>query len=284
MQQIVLGVEVGRRRAAPAVSSRLARCERRDRVEAAPALDDRRRVGDVGHDLHARPDARVARDRDRVQPEREDLSDRAGASSGITQARGTSARRSSGPSRTCRRGRRPISATAPPSGAVPDRLLWRIASAARSSPGFFPYQKPGHSLLVAPGSSPSSCVPATAVAASSSLSPGRKTMPAGRGGARARCSSRSRPAERRARVAAHEHAGVVAAAIEPPLVERQAHERLDAVEQDRSDAAVYLSSSESSRTCPPCFRSRGCLPDGIPGRLAEERASDHEALDLVVPS
>ena len=39
-------------------------------------------------------------------------------------------------------GSSPIQATAPPSGAVPARLPCRIASAARSRPGFLPYQNP----------------------------------------------------------------------------------------------------------------------------------------------
>ena len=90
-------------------------------------------------------------------------------------------------------GSSPISATAPPSGAVPDRLPWRMASAARSRPGLLPYQKPVTPSWRRPSSSPSSWVPATAVAASSSFSPGWKTMPAGPVCSAARASSLSRP-------------------------------------------------------------------------------------------
>ena len=39
-------------------------------------------------------------------------------------------------------GSSPMSATAPPSRAVPESMPWRIASAARSRPGFLPYQNP----------------------------------------------------------------------------------------------------------------------------------------------
>jgi hypothetical protein len=51
-------------------------------------------------------------------------------------------------------GSSPISATAPPRCAVPLTLPWRIASAARSSPGALPYQKPTTPSRVRPGSSP----------------------------------------------------------------------------------------------------------------------------------
>ena len=90
-------------------------------------------------------------------------------------------------------GSSPISATAPPSGAVPDRLPWRMASAARSRPGLLPYQKPVTPSWRRPSSSPSSWVPATAVAASSSFRPGWKTMPAGPVCPAARASSLSSP-------------------------------------------------------------------------------------------
>ncbi len=90
-------------------------------------------------------------------------------------------------------GSSPISATAPPSGAVPDRLPWRIASAARSRPGLLPYQKPVTPSWRRPSSVPSSWVPATAVAASSSFTPGWKTIPAGSVCSAARASSLSSP-------------------------------------------------------------------------------------------
>ena len=48
-------------------------------------------------------------------------------------------------------GSSPMRATAPPIAAVPATLLCRIASAARSRPGFLPYQKPTTPSWRAPG-------------------------------------------------------------------------------------------------------------------------------------
>jgi hypothetical protein len=48
-------------------------------------------------------------------------------------------------------GSSPMRATAPPIAAVPATLLCRIASAARSRPGFSPYQKPTTPSWRAPG-------------------------------------------------------------------------------------------------------------------------------------
>ncbi|WP_256863278.1 hypothetical protein [Microbispora sp. GKU 823] len=91
-------------------------------------------------------------------------------------------------------GSSPIQATAPPSGAVPARLPCRIASAARSRPGFFPYQNPVTPSCRRPGTWARSWVPATAVAASSSLRPGRATTPASLRNRAALAISRSTPA------------------------------------------------------------------------------------------
>ncbi len=91
-------------------------------------------------------------------------------------------------------GSSPIQATAPPSGAVPLRFAWRMASIARSSPGLLPYQIPVTPSYRRPPSSPSSWVPPTAVAPSSSLTAGRTTTPAGSRCSAARANSRSRPA------------------------------------------------------------------------------------------
>lgn len=90
-------------------------------------------------------------------------------------------------------GSSPIQATAPPSAAVPAMLPCRIASAARSRPGFLPYQKPVTPSCRRPGSTSSNCVPATAVAASSSFSAGLATTPAAARNRAARAISRSTP-------------------------------------------------------------------------------------------
>src|SRR5262249_47903399 len=60
-------------------------------------------------------------------------------------------------------GSSPTQATAPPSGAVPDTLACLMASAARSRPGFLPYQKPVTPSCRLPGTCSRSWVPATAV-------------------------------------------------------------------------------------------------------------------------
>ncbi|MDK0524313.1 hypothetical protein [Streptomyces sp. ML-6] len=90
-------------------------------------------------------------------------------------------------------GSSPIHATAPPSAVVPATVECRIASAARSSPGFFPYQNPVTPSWRRPGTCPSIWVSATAVAASSSFNPARNTTPAGSRKRRARPISRSTP-------------------------------------------------------------------------------------------
>src|ERR1700678_2575153 len=68
------------------------------------------------------------------------------------------------------------SAIAPPLGEAPVKLAWRRASPDRSTPGPLPYQMPNTPSTVAPGKLLRYCAPQIAVAARSSLRPGRKTM------------------------------------------------------------------------------------------------------------
>src|SRR3954447_26430867 len=61
-------------------------------------------------------------------------------------------------------GSSPTSASTPPVGEVPAKFAWRIASIARSRPGFLPYQTPTTPSYFGSGSPIASCVPYTAVA------------------------------------------------------------------------------------------------------------------------
>ena len=72
----------------------------------------------------------------------------------------------------------PAIAITPPQGVVPAMLACLNTSLVRSTPGPLPYQMPNTPsyLLVPGGAKPSCCVPQTAVAASSSLTPGWNTM------------------------------------------------------------------------------------------------------------
>ena len=56
-------------------------------------------------------------------------------------------------------GSSPTSASAPPCGWVPAKFAWRSASAARSSPGFLPYQTPVTPSTSGPGNDGASCEP-----------------------------------------------------------------------------------------------------------------------------
>lgn len=76
----------------------------------------------------------------------------------------------------------PTIAGTPPCGAVPAALACLNTSRLRSAPGPLPYQSAKTPRCSAPGNSPTCCVPHTAVAARSSLTPGRKVM---------RCSARA---------------------------------------------------------------------------------------------
>ena len=172
----------------------------------------------------------VPRDRDRVQPELEDLGDRRPARAPASRGCGTSARRRRERSRTWPSGRPRSARRHRPAGRCPRGCCGGSRRRRGRSPGDFPYQKPVTPCLVAPGSSPSSCVPPTAVAASSSLRPGRKTMPAGVEVPRGALQLEVQAAERRARIAADEDARVVAAPrVQPAQVEHHPHERLHPV-------------------------------------------------------
>ncbi len=72
-------------------------------------------------------------------------------------------------------GSSPTTATTPPCGAVLAKTACRIASPARSMPGPLPYQMPRTPSYVQSSSVTASWLPITAVAASSSLTPGRLT-------------------------------------------------------------------------------------------------------------
>ena len=88
-------------------------------------------------------------------------------------------------------GSSPTMTTAPPRGSVPMRLAWRSASVARSRPGDLPYHHPVIPSQVSVAAERASWVPTIAVAASSSLTAGRWTMPNSSSRARRRISSRS---------------------------------------------------------------------------------------------
>ena len=71
----------------------------------------------------------------------------------------------------------PASAITPPCGAVPAMLACLNTSEQRSTPGPLPYQMPNTpSNFLFVGSNSICCVPQTAVAANSSLTPGWNTM------------------------------------------------------------------------------------------------------------
>jgi hypothetical protein len=72
----------------------------------------------------------------------------------------------------------PATAITPPQGVVPAMLACLNTSEHRSTPGPLPYQMPNtpSNLLVPGGAKPSCCVPHSAVAASSSFTPGWNTM------------------------------------------------------------------------------------------------------------
>src|SRR6202012_845172 len=87
----------------------------------------------------------------------------------------------------------PTKTSPPPLAGTPIRTLCRNASEARSNPGDLPYQNPMTPSAVHSGDADASWLPWTAVAASSSLTPGRKTMPYSSSSARCRWSSMSYP-------------------------------------------------------------------------------------------
>ena len=72
----------------------------------------------------------------------------------------------------------PATAITPPHGVVPAMLACLNTSEQRSTPGPLPYQMPNtpSNLLLPAGEKPSICVPHSAVAANSSLTPGWNTM------------------------------------------------------------------------------------------------------------
>ena len=71
----------------------------------------------------------------------------------------------------------PATAITPPQGVVPAMLACLNTSLQRSTPGPLPYQMPNtpSNLFVPGGAKPSCCVPQSAVAASSSFTPGWNT-------------------------------------------------------------------------------------------------------------
>ena len=74
-------------------------------------------------------------------------------------------------------GSSPMSASTPPFGDVPANTACLIASPARSRPGALPYQYPATPSTLAVFIVDTSWLPATAVAASSSLIPGHSLIP-----------------------------------------------------------------------------------------------------------
>ena len=149
----------------------------------------------------------------------------------------------------------PISASTPPCFEEPAMLAWRNTSPERSTPGPLPYQTPKTpSYLPSPRSS-ACCEPQSAVAASSSLRPGWKTM-----------SFASKPllgapevlveaADRRAAIAGDEAGGVQPGApVALALHQQHADDRLRAGDEDAVlRQVVFVVEGDVSQ------RSRGSL-------------------------
>ena len=130
-------------------------------------------------------------------------------------------------------GSSPQSASTPPRGSVPTRLPCLIASPARSTPGAFAYQTPTTPSTRGPGSEPTSWLPHTAVAPSSSLMARRCTIPCSSSSAAEAPELEVEARQRRARVARDQRPGAQAGeGIGAVLVEQHAHDRLDAGEED----------------------------------------------------
>ena len=155
-----------------------------------------------------------------------------GASTGITRLRHIGSQEP-GTVEDFAIGSSPISATAPPSGAVPDKLLWRIASAARSRPGDLPVPEAGHALLGRTRKLAEQLRAADGGGRELLVEPGPEDDARRAQVPRGAVELDVEPAERRAGIAADEHAGVVAPArVEPPQIEHHPDQRLHAVEQN----------------------------------------------------
>jgi len=87
----------------------------------------------------------------------------------------------------------PMSARTPPYLDVPAKLAWRNASPERSTPGDFPYQTPIVPSYAARRPGSGSCEPQTAVAASSSFTPGTSAKSGRSRSSGSDASARSRP-------------------------------------------------------------------------------------------
>ena len=181
-----------RRRGQEHRRSMLTRLRFGDPLEEPVKGDGRRSVGDVGDHLDPGPQPRGPGERDGVKSELEQLPN---GSRGEQRHHQAAAERLAGARQRRRLALRVVAdqrhGAAERSGAAD--VPWRIASAARSSPGFLPYQNPTTPSYRRRSSSPISCVPATAVAASSSLTPGAQTIGSCSRSRRARSNSRSNP-------------------------------------------------------------------------------------------
>ena len=183
------------RTAAPAAEPRLARRQARgspSQPAARSTVADG--VGDVGDDLQAGPQAGCARDRATACRPKLEISAPSRARAAASTGSGTSARRSWARVEDLLPGSSPIqrdrAAERRGAGqvAVADRVGGPVEARVLAVP------EAGHAVVAAASSSPSSCVPATAVAASSSLRPGPEDHAGrGRGGRAARPISMSRP-------------------------------------------------------------------------------------------
>jgi hypothetical protein len=228
--EVVLDVEVGGRQQHRRLA-RLAQRQLRDHVQHAVELHDRRRVGDVGDDLQAAPQAGMPRERDRVEPEGEDLGDRAGGQQRHQQA---AARRLAG----ARHGRglrrrvvadqrhRPAQRARAAERAMADRVGGAVEAGALAEP------EPGDAVVTAPGELAEELRAGDRRGGELLVDAGPEDDTGG-----LEVSARSpqlliEAAERGPGIAADEHGGVVAAApVESPLVEREPDQGLDARDQ-----------------------------------------------------
>ncbi len=235
--QVVLGHEVGGRQQHRGLEP-LARGELGDQRARQAHVDGGSGVGDVGHDLHARPQPRVAGQRDGVQAVGQQLLDRGrgqhrhqqAAAHGLARA---GHRRGLGRRIVADQRHRPARRGGPAEIAVAHRVRRPVEAGVLAVP------EAGHSIVA-----PARQLPQELGARHRGR--GQLLVETGlehhAGGLRVLGGAAQlvvEPAERRTLVAADEHPGVQPACrVEPPLVEHQPHERLDAGHDHGAVSAV----------------------------------------------
>jgi hypothetical protein len=225
--QLVLGVEV-RGRQHHRRAEALTRVERRDLRQRGAEVDARAGVGDVGDDLQRGPGAGVARERHRVQAEREDLGDGAGREQRDEQAAAHRLGRArDGRGLAGRVVADPRDGAAERRGAAQVRVADGVGRAVE--PGSLSVPEAGHPVVAAPGQLSQQLRSADGGGGELLVEAGpeddaRVAKPPAR---RRQLAVEAR--QRRAGVAAHERAGVdPARVVGAPQVEHGPHERLDA--------------------------------------------------------